>query len=216
MFNLIKKDLIVQKNSLVFLIIYGLLCVFILNDTMLNDHSAPIILMPTMVILFNFIVWAYDEKAKFYYIINSLPITRREFVLSKYLSTFIYVGLSILYIFILGLINNMVYGIEIANIINFESFIIGLVNIIIIMSIALPVNMRFDTRKGRLFNFIFMLNLTIIFNIVQEVFQRHDIEFLQGFRSNIFFLYTVLCIALVLIIYISYIISLKIYKNKEF
>lgn len=216
MFNLIKKDLIVQKNSWFFLLIYGLFCVFVLNDNMMNDYSAAIILMPTIVVIFNFTVWAYDEKVKFYYITNSLPVTRKEFVLSKYLITFIYVGFAIIYILGLGVLNNIVFGIKLKNIINLTSFIIGLVNIIIIMSITIPVNMKFDTRKGRVFNFLIMIVLITVFNIVQEVFQRSDIVFLQGLRNSNIFSYSSLFIIGILIMYISYIISLKIYRNKEF
>ncbi|WP_067838165.1 ABC-2 transporter permease [Amphibacillus sediminis] len=87
MFNLIRRDLILQKWQL--LIFIPIIMFFIIMD----KHPALIFLVASILIPFN--AYAYDEKAETNILLNSLPYTRVEIIASRYLGAIVYMGLAI-------------------------------------------------------------------------------------------------------------------------
>lgn len=87
MFNLIRRDAILQKKQLfVFM-------PFILFFIVMNSDPAFIFLVASIFIPFN--AYAYDEKAETNILLNSLPYTRKQIIASRYLGAIVYMGLSI-------------------------------------------------------------------------------------------------------------------------
>lgn len=87
MFNLIRRDAILQKRQLfVFM-------PFILFFIVMNTDPAFIFLVASIFIPFN--AYAYDEKAETNVLLNSLPYTRKQIIASRYLGAIVYMGLSI-------------------------------------------------------------------------------------------------------------------------
>ncbi|MFJ7734735.1 ABC-2 transporter permease [Lysinibacillus sp. NPDC097287] len=87
MFNLIRRDLILQKRQI--LIFIPFIAVFIISDS----HPALIFLVASIFIPFN--TYTYDEKAETNILLNSLPYTRKEIIASRYIGAIVYMGLSI-------------------------------------------------------------------------------------------------------------------------
>ncbi|PYZ95566.1 multidrug ABC transporter permease [Alteribacter lacisalsi] len=87
MFNLIRRDLILQKKQL--LIFIPFILFFIIMDT----HPALTFLVASIFIPFN--TYAYDEKAETNILLNSLPYTRTEIIASRYIGAVIYMIISI-------------------------------------------------------------------------------------------------------------------------
>ncbi|AST95399.1 ABC-2 transporter permease [Shouchella clausii] len=87
MFNLIKRDLILQKRQL---IVY---LPFILFFIIMDAHPVLIFLVASIFIPFN--THAYDEKAETNILLNSLPYTRTEIIASRYIGAIVYMGLAI-------------------------------------------------------------------------------------------------------------------------
>lgn len=87
MFNLIRRDVILQKRQL--LIFLPFIVFFILMDS----HPALIFLVSSIFIPFN--TYAYDEKAETNILLNSLPYTRKEIIASRYIGAIVYMVLSI-------------------------------------------------------------------------------------------------------------------------
>ncbi|BAQ11146.1 multidrug ABC transporter permease [Bacillus sp. OxB-1] len=87
MFNLIRRDVILQKRQL--LVFIPFIVFFIIMDS----HPALIFLVASIFIPFN--TYAYDEKAETNILLNSLPYTRNEIVASRYLGAIVYMMLSI-------------------------------------------------------------------------------------------------------------------------
>ncbi|PPA71068.1 ABC-2 transporter permease [Jeotgalibacillus proteolyticus] len=87
MFNLIRRDLILQKRQL--LIFAPFVCFFIF----MNSHPALIFLIASVFIPLN--TYAYDEKAETNILLNSLPYTRKEIIASRYVGAVVYMVLSI-------------------------------------------------------------------------------------------------------------------------
>lgn len=87
MFNLIKRDVILQKKMLLTFIPF--IAFFIIMDS----HPAVTFLVASIFIPFN--AFAYDEKADTNILLNSLPYTRKEVIASRYLGAIVYMVLSI-------------------------------------------------------------------------------------------------------------------------
>ncbi|QAS51298.1 ABC-2 transporter permease [Halobacillus litoralis] len=87
MFNLIRRDVILQKRQLLFFIPFILFFIFT------NSHPVLTFLVASIFIPFN--AYAYDEKAETNLLLNSLPYTRKEIISSRYLGAVIYMILAI-------------------------------------------------------------------------------------------------------------------------
>lgn len=87
MFNLIRRDIILQKRQLFIFIPFIL--VFIITD----KHPAFVFLVASIFIPFN--AFGYDEKAETNILLNSLPYTRTQIIASRYLGAIFYLLLSI-------------------------------------------------------------------------------------------------------------------------
>ena len=87
MFNLIRRDLILQKKQPLFFIPIVLLFIFT------NKHPAFIYIVASIFIPFN--TYAYDEKVQTNILLNSLPYTRNEIISARYVGAVLYMVLSI-------------------------------------------------------------------------------------------------------------------------
>ncbi|GIO27383.1 ABC-2 transporter permease [Ornithinibacillus bavariensis] len=87
MFNLIRRDVILQKRQLLIFI------PFILFFIIMDAHPALTFLIASIFIPFN--TYAYDEKVETNILLNSLPYTRKEIIASRYLGAIIYMVLAI-------------------------------------------------------------------------------------------------------------------------
>lgn len=87
MFNLIRRDVILQKWQL--LIFIPFIVFFIIMDS----HPVLTFLVANVFIPFN--AFAYDEKAETNILLNSLPYTRKEIIASRYLGAIVYMILAI-------------------------------------------------------------------------------------------------------------------------
>lgn len=89
MFNLIKKDFIIQKTQIMLFI------PFIMFFAIFADHMSPsfvLLLAATYIPLNGYI---YDEQVESNILLNSLPYTRKEIVAAKYIGSLAYMILSI-------------------------------------------------------------------------------------------------------------------------
>ena len=87
MFNLIKRDAIIQKNQLLVFIPFILFFVF------MNTNPTLIFLVASIFIPFN--AYAYDEKAETNILLNSLPYTRKEIIAARYIGALVYMLISV-------------------------------------------------------------------------------------------------------------------------
>ncbi|WP_078578387.1 ABC-2 transporter permease [Salipaludibacillus agaradhaerens] len=87
MFNLVRRDVILQKRQLLIFI------PFIMFFVIMESHPALTFLVASIFIPFN--AFAYDEKAETNILLNSLPYTRKEIIASRYIGAIIYMVLAI-------------------------------------------------------------------------------------------------------------------------
>lgn len=94
MHNLIMKDVLIQKRILPYLILYIPFVVFI--NGKFNSNTLYIIISLTITFMLSSNSFALDEVSQSSKVIVSLPVSRKEVVLSKYLSIFLYIVFAII------------------------------------------------------------------------------------------------------------------------
>lgn len=87
MFNLIRRDVILQKRHLIIFI------PFVLFFIIMNAHPALTFLVASIFIPFN--TFDYDKKAETNILLNALPYTRKEIIAARYIGAIVYMFLAI-------------------------------------------------------------------------------------------------------------------------
>ena len=220
--GLLKKDLYNLASYKASLIIIVLFCgIAIVGTEAINWGSIIICTIVGMIALSTF---SYDEIAKSNKYILTLPTNRKEIVKEKFILA---IGATILG-GILGLlltiiVTNVMNYIRPENIINidYESLITttigGMFGISLIQAIQIPSIFKWGAEKGRIQMFILLFIIIVIAAgagfLIMKSNLNINMEMLENF-INQFGL--VLLVALMIVMYsISYVVSYRIYKNKE-
>lgn len=219
MIQLILKDILLQKKRLLYFpLLYNIFSIVILQDFFL-PYLVGGIVVPYLMLLTAIV---YEDINKSEIVINSLPIKKEKIIMSRYLSTFVYLVISILsYLLILFLVDifNLPFAVDLITIPGIVDILIGLG---IIVSIYLPIFYKYGYVKGRLLHTLFtvaaLLLPTTIVKIIKEnpelVFFKSFITFIQGLSVGK--LSFIILIFTLLIMTISFYISLSFYKRREF
>ncbi|MEC1292528.1 ABC-2 transporter permease [Bacillus mojavensis] len=202
MFHLIRKDIILQKKSL--MILLPVLFVYL---TVNISYIWPGFLFSIVIIMNAF---SMDEKARINTLLNSLPYTRREIVSSKYIGVLIFTLIVVFTIFIGNLI---IHG-ELTTWIDLM-FIVCLV--MVSASFIFPFSYQFKSQylfKGSLILLgIYMVLVNTLFRNLNDII-RECVRILLSLQNlNVYFL----ILFSVMILYVcSWLLSIRIYKNKVF
>ena len=220
--GLLKKDLYNLASYKTTLIVVVLFCgIAIIGTDAIYWGSVVIGIIVGMISLSTF---SYDEISKSNKYILTLPVTRKEIVLEKYILA---IGATILG-GVLGFIVTLLVG-NVMNYlrpdnlidINIETLLAtsvgGMFGISLIQSIQIPSIFKWGAEKGRIQMFIVLFVLVIIGAIAGFLLKQAglsvDIEKLENILNN--FGLVALILLSCLMYFISYKISYKIYKNKE-
>lgn len=220
--GLLKKDLYNLASYKTTLIVVVLFCgIAIIGTDAIYWGSVVIGIIVGMISLSTF---SYDEISKSNKYILTLPVTRKEIVLEKYVLA---IGATILG-GLLGFIVTLLVG-NIMNYlrpdnlidINIETLLAtsvgGMFGISLIQSIQIPSIFKWGAEKGRIQMFIVLFVLVIIVAVVGFLLKQAglsvDIEKIESILNN--FGLVALILLSCLMYFISYKISYKIYKNKE-
>ncbi len=219
MLNLIKKEFIIQKKSMLFGISYSVFAIFVFQKWPLSASIVSALAI-TYVLMAN--AFILEEKNKTEIIIASFPITRKDIVLAKYLSAFAYSFYGIFSCWLVSMVIKIfsipvkVESISLIGILR-VSFLVGLM-----ISIFLPLSFKFGYRKMKIVNmFMFLLMFFIPGFSIEYINKNPDNKFVIKLlnmvsKSSDWQVSTYIIILTLLFVFISYIISLKIYQNKEF
>lgn len=212
MFNLIRKDLIlgINKRVLGIFIAYFLIIAMTSGET-IASNSIYILVITTMTYFIVSSCFAFDDRLKGEYVINSLPIKRNKIVFSKYVSVIVYGGVACIATGVLGAI---LYNIGFARnleYISLEVIIKSFYFIMIMCAINFPFNFLKGYRLGRIISF----GTYFIFFALINVIGGED-GFVVGklIKPSLNMNYIFLILSITLFI-ISMIISMRIYNKKE-
>ena len=220
--GLLKKDLYNLASYKTTLIIIVIFCgMAIIGTDAIYWGSVVIGIIVGMISLSTF---SYDEMAKSNRYILTLPVTRKEIVLEKYILAIGATILGSLLGFVLTLlIGNIMNYVRPDNVIDINidtllaTTIGGLFGVSLIQAIQIPSIFKWGAEKGRIQMFIVLFVLALIGAgvgfLIKESGLSVDIAKLESVLKNFGLLLLVLLS--VIIYFISYKVSYKIYKNKE-
>ncbi len=165
--------------------------------------------------------FAYDDKSKSDIMLNSLPIKRENIVMSKYISLFVYIAIgTIAYIavsFVISLLNTPIktYPVTI------ELIVSAVLAVSLLNSISFPLIFKLGYVKAKVFNMIFFLTFLFGVPLLIDFVSKADSEvttavgtFLLN-QSDVAIASELLALSLVFLL-ISYGISVRLYKKREF
>jgi len=209
MLGLIKKDFLLIKANLKSIVI-----IFIVYLMLAFQGTFDVTFIVPLIGIMMFIsTFSYDDFNNFNAYAVSLPSGRKNIVKSKYIASILLIITSSLIGLVLSLtimlINNKV------DIESIMSSLIGcLLGIIIIISIMYPLIFKYGSEKGRIVLFISIFLITIIASISTQFIEVEQIKDIFKFIEN--YVYIIIPIFTVSTLSMSYLISQKIYLNKEF
>lgn len=202
MLGLIKKDLLLMKTNakslLVIFIIYLLMAI--------NGNFDIIIMFPLFIFVLLISTFGYDEYNNWDSYVNALPIDRKIIILSKYL-------ISIILLVISSVVSCLVaFFYDRVNILHNLSYIGGcLCGMLIAISLIYPLIFKYGSQKGRIAGFVFIVGCAFLLGIVSKINIISSI--IDSFEA--YFLIGFILLTIILLV-ISYIVSVKIYLKREF
>lgn len=211
--GLILKDLLNLKKyvkSLAIIIIFFAV-LFISQNNIYALNGVVIILCSMMVIT----TMGYDNFAKWDKYALTMPVTRRDIVLSKYLLMLILTGigviLSLLFSFGFGIVK---YNLNVLETLEANGLILAVY--LIFGSIILPLLYKFGVEKARILMILCFLLPTFVVIVGGKILKHLGISFSGGYSYYILkYSPIIISIIMILSLVISYIISLKIYCKKD-
>ena len=154
MVNLVWKDLLILKRFLWLAPLYGFFAFFAFSSMPDGGLSAATVAITYMLMLQAF---ALDDKNHAEIMLNSLPLRRRDIVLAKYLSVFLYAALGIVS-FLLAQVVVTVVGIHISiNQISLEEIFGALIAMVVLISIYFPIYFKFGYLRSRMVGIILLM-----------------------------------------------------------
>lgn len=211
MINLIKKDMRVNfSNKFTIVIILLYFPLILLN---LGAEDTNILFMFSAVsfaFILAIITFAYEIKDKCHIFIQSLPLTKKDIVISKYISIFIYCAVGIVYTLVYMWIFNL-SGLININKIGIPIILSTLGLSILVLSISLPMQFRFISMTANFLNMIFYILIIIFIMLGEDIF----FKILNLDLRNV---YTILGIAggIIGVYFLSMAISIGLYKTRKF
>ncbi len=219
--GLIKKDLYNLASYKTSIIIMVLFCSIAIIGTKAITY-APIIIC-TIIGMISLSTFNYDEISKSNKYILTLPTNKKEIVKAKYIlsiaSAIIGGVLGLILTIIIANIMNYIKTEDIINI-DYQSLITttigGIFGISLIQSIQIPSIYKWGAEKGRIQMFILVFAMVMLVSGIIFLFMKMNLNInIQMFENFFGNFGLVLLITLIIIMYfISYKMSCKIYKNK--
>lgn len=204
MVNLILKDIIIQKNTIIIYI--ATIILYLLADV------SPTFLGVLYSVVFIMNTFSVDDKGNANILLNSLPYTRKEVVSSKYMGALIFTSVIIFIIYLGDFLLNgkgeLFLWREIL-------LIIGLV--MVTTSFILPISYKFKSKHlvmilGALVG-LYLVTITILLPNLHDILRGFVQNFLTLQETQMYFV----AILTTVILYIgSWLLSIRIYERKAF
>ncbi|MFP7199245.1 ABC-2 transporter permease [Bacillus licheniformis] len=202
MFNLILKDIILQKKTLAasFLV----LCVYLMLDI------SPIWVGVVFSIVISMYAFSIDEKSSIHMLLNSLPYTRKGIVSSKYIVVVLFTSMVAAAIFIVHFIIHREFTI-------WKDILLMVAIVMTAASFMLPFCYKFKSNYLVIASIaafgLYMLTINfLVQNLNDQI--REFIHMLLTLQNT--FLYLIVAISIITLYGCSWLLSIRIYRNKVF
>jgi len=214
MWKLIYKDLMLSKKALLMMSIFTVVFPLINynGDTTFNASIGSLI-----VVGFTFFMMAIEieEKDKSYRIIHSLPVTRKEAVIARYLGSLLISIVSIFAVSILFLLLSSFLG-KIYNLIDYKAMMNSMAAIIAVSSIVMTVAYMFGYRVARLTNILGLFTIFIVLSgAVPESSNKVLVSILTFVNNNTSSMLILKFVIATLIYLLSMVLSISMYERRD-
>lgn len=216
MFNLLMKDILIQKRSAIFtFMVYPLIAILAFE----SFSPEAMLIMGSTSIAYLLIAnsFVYDERYRCDVLIKSLPINKNDVVYSKYVLLFVssLIGIVIMYIYIFAA-SILKINIRPGNVSIVKLAFIFLLNTLI-YGFQMPFLFKYGYTKMKIASTVFYVFIIIGISAAAGILTDGGAKDLMYFISNTpsWILVVLFILIMALVVYISSHISVKIYKNKE-
>lgn len=215
--HLIKKELIVQKKMLLFGLFYAVFLFFVFANPAFQEFTYSMAAFGIAYITVIGVAQA-EYKNNSDVIINSLPVTRREVVAAKYMSILTFTIIALLLVGLVGSLFHFLIPVLNYRLINTADVFTTAVSIILLAAISLPIYFKTSAQWTRVVNVVVFL---VIFFAPAQLAGYMVQNGQQPWASSLAVSQNwQLClsglIVLMVILLLSYFISLRIYLHKDF
>lgn len=221
MINLILKDILIQKKSLLYALFYGIFALIAFPSTMTARGAY---MFGGISIAYLLIIYSngYDEKNKSEVILNSLPVRRDSIVTAKYASVLIFFILGVVITGIEGLVITTLNIIPSMRFIAISDVLSVFISVGLMYSVYYPLYFKFGSLKLKIFNIVLYMLFLFVPNIIVTTIEENPnsnfaLKIISVLEKNPIWMlqcFTVIIVMIALIISME--ISIKIYRNKEF
>lgn len=203
--GLILKDLYnLKKHSTIYII---LLIFYLIIGISNENFSMFSSMMAIIAAILPITAMAYDEKSKWDRYALTMPVSRPDIVASKYILGLIFLLLAFLI--------SMLFNIIIFKIDFIESLLANSVSLsvgIVIISFIFPIMFKYGVEKGRLLMMLVLFAPTGIIVLLSKIGLNPEV-INKEIIEKLLYLFPILAIVLLIL---SYLVSLSIYRKKEF
>lgn len=220
MTHLIRKEIMLQKKMLWFGFFYSILMFMVFSNPFFKDF---VYIMTAFGISYITIIGAIQSEFKNNsdIILNSLPITRKEIVLSKYLSIFVFAGIALVMTAIIGLVFHLAPLPFDHRLINGSDISFAMISVIFLSAVSLPAYFKTGAQWMRVINIIvFMLIFFAPPQIAGYLLQNQHQPGLQSLlnlsQQNSWLLAGSTILLVLLLLLFSYLLALRIYTKRDF
>lgn len=223
MLTLVLKDILVQKRSFTTAAIFSLL--FLIAFQSWQGQGAYMMGAIAVVYLFIAGAFSYDERNKGDVLLNSLPLNRKDIVTARYISLLVFTSLGILMEAVTGFIIvslNIPINIRYMEISDIAAIILS---VCLVFSIYIPLYFKFGYFKSRFFNillYVLCFGVSGVVTTIKQLFTEEQNEQIMNFMIDLtgkipnWTQGPVFILAVIVILMISFSISLKFYSRREF
>lgn len=202
MFNLIRKDFVLQKTTLMIMLPLLVVYLFLENSSIWGG------IIFSVAIVMN--AYSADEKSSIHMLLNSLPYTRKEIVSSKYIGAFIFTGLVVFIIFM----GNLIIHQEITI---WKDILLIVCLVMVAISLIFPFSYQFKSQ----YMLIGTLVLFAIYLVVIPLFIPNVNDKIRGIVQTLLTLqtaqfYLIIALSVMALYACSWLLSIRIYGKKVF
>lgn len=205
MLGFIKKDLFMLKSNFkLFIVIIVCLLFFMFNNDE-NNIETMMIFLPMLGTLMYLSTFSYDEFNNFNAYSCSFKNGKNNYVKGKYITSVI--------VFITLLLVSIVIALIMKNNIKDILFVCveSILSLSLIVSLLFPFMLKYGAMNGRIIVFVFIMIISAFMYLLNKLISLDKIvNYLNNSSSVVLLLFSML------ILFLSYLISNYIYKNKEF
>lgn len=202
MFNLIRKDVLLQKTTIMILLPLLVVYLFLENSSIWGG------IIFSIAIIMN--AYSVDEKASIHMLLNSLPYTRKEIVSSKYMGAFVFMGIVVITIFI----GNLIIHQEITI---WKDVLFIVSPVMVGISLMFPFSYKFKSQYMLIGALVSLVIYMVVIPLIIPNSNDKIREFVQVVLTLPTTLFYLLIALSVLVLYVgSWLLSIRIYERKVF